>query len=318
MLESGNDFEAESFKALGLSVLDPLRDYRPLSCVGLARIAETTAARRDRISRQRVRDRNGNVLRVTLTRDQKYRIWTPLRRYLAGVDRRDGPLRRQIFRATSGASIRCRSCVPPGTSRDSGHARAGASTITMQLARLRFHLHTRTLGRKIRQILRALELERHYSKNEILEAYLNLAPYGRNIEGAGAASEIYFGKTRCALDRTRSDRAECDPAKPDSPRARWSVDENAVLIAAQTRCPIACGNAERRNLAGAVSRGSAMPRAELSAPHFVQGVLAEQNGDAPEINTTLDLRLQQISGAAHHRLHRAESRSAESKTPRRC
>ena len=54
----------------------------------------------------------------------------------------------------------------------------------MQLARLRFRLHTRTVRGKLAQILRAVEMERHYSKREILEAYLNLAPYGRNIEGA--------------------------------------------------------------------------------------------------------------------------------------
>src|SRR5207302_5422051 len=68
------------------------------------------------------------------------------------------------------------------------HVTGGGSTITMQLARLRFHLQTRTVPGKCAQILRALELERHYSKAEILEAYLNLAPYGRNIEGIGAAS----------------------------------------------------------------------------------------------------------------------------------
>src|SRR5204863_1377590 len=71
---------------------------------------------------------------------------------------------------------------------------SGASTITMQLARLRYHLCTRTVRGKFVQIIRALELERHYSKAEILEAYLNLAPYGRNIEGAGAASQIEFEK----------------------------------------------------------------------------------------------------------------------------
>lgn len=70
----------------------------------------------------------------------------------------------------------------------------GASTITMQVARLRWHLQTRSLSGKLLQILRALQLSRHYSKDEIFEAYLNLAPYGRNIEGIEAASLIYFGK----------------------------------------------------------------------------------------------------------------------------
>ena len=66
------------------------------------------------------------------------------------------------------------------------------------------HAH-RSRG-KLRQIMYALELERHYSKAQILEAYLNLAPYGRNIEGVGAASEIYFWQDRRAhrADRKRS------------------------------------------------------------------------------------------------------------------
>src|SRR4029434_8292088 len=85
-----------------------------------------------------------------------------------------------------------------------GHTHNGASTITMQLARLRYHLRTRTLGGKFVQIVRALELERHYSKAQILEAYLNLAPYGRNIEGVGAASQIYFGRNAAHLTRPES------------------------------------------------------------------------------------------------------------------
>ncbi len=72
--------------------------------------------------------------------------------------------------------------------------RIGASTITMQVARLRWNIPSNTIPGKIHQIARAIQLSRHYSKQEILEAYLNLAPYGRNIEGIAAASLIYFNK----------------------------------------------------------------------------------------------------------------------------
>ncbi len=64
----------------------------------------------------------------------------------------------------------------------------GGSTISMQLARMRWHLNTRTPGGKLLQVLRAVQLELSYSKRDILEAYLNYAPYGRNIESIGAAS----------------------------------------------------------------------------------------------------------------------------------
>lgn len=72
--------------------------------------------------------------------------------------------------------------------------RIGASTITMQTARILYRLDSKTLGGKIKQILYAFYLEMFYSKKDILEAYFNIAPYGYNIEGVGAASLIYFHK----------------------------------------------------------------------------------------------------------------------------
>ena len=72
--------------------------------------------------------------------------------------------------------------------------RMGASTITMQTARIVFNLDTKNILGKIKQIFYAFYLELFYSKDEILEAYLNTAPYGYNIEGIGAASLIYFHK----------------------------------------------------------------------------------------------------------------------------
>jgi len=74
-----------------------------------------------------------------------------------------------------------------------GRRTSGASTITMQVARL-LEPKDRTYINKIIEMLRALQLEWHYSKNEILQLYLNLVPYGSNIEGIKAASLIYFNK----------------------------------------------------------------------------------------------------------------------------
>jgi len=170
----------------------------------------------------------------------------------------------------------------------SGHPRAGASTITMQLARLRFHLHTRTLGGKLQQIIYALELERHYSKDQILEAYLNLAPYGRNIEGVGAASEIYFGKTAARLSGPEAIALSLIPQSPTR-RALIAGRENEVLTAAQQRRSTRAPELDVREQ----FRPEARPRTELAAPHFVQGVLASKT-DGSEITTTLDLSLQQM------------------------
>src|SRR5437764_11059035 len=236
----------------------------------------------------RVRDRNGNILRVTLTADQKYRIWTPLKEISPALV--DATLRFEdkyyeqhlgvnpvsLLRATWNLAF-------------SRRTHAGASTITMQLARLRYHLQTRTVAGKLRQIVYAFELERHYSKGQILEAYLNLAPYGRNIEGVGGASEIYFAKSAA---RVTSAEAVALSVIPQSPTRRALVGggENARVTNAQQRWYLRSTMKETPAL---TFRAQARTRRQLTAPHFVQEVL-ETRTIAPEIATTLDLTLQQM------------------------
>lgn len=71
----------------------------------------------------------------------------------------------------------------------------GGSTITQQLVRSTFLSNEKTPQRKIREIILALELERRYSKNQILEWYLNQIPFGQNAYGVEAAAQVYFGKS---------------------------------------------------------------------------------------------------------------------------
>ncbi len=71
--------------------------------------------------------------------------------------------------------------------------RIGASTITMQIARM-FEPKERTFINKIREMIKAFQIEINYTKEEILNLYFNKAPYGGNIEGVKAASYFYFGK----------------------------------------------------------------------------------------------------------------------------
>src|SRR5262245_29716914 len=75
-----------------------------------------------------------------------------------------------------------------------GRIVSGASTITMQVARLLEPRAARSFKAKLRQMVRAIEIERALSKDEILALYLSLAPYGGNLEGVRAASFAYFGK----------------------------------------------------------------------------------------------------------------------------
>src|ERR1700733_7904510 len=140
-----------------------------------------------------VYDDAGHLLRLTLASDERYRLWIPLREMPTPLVRGVMLHEDAWFRWHPGFN-------PVSLARGGwityvrGGNRQGGSTITMQLARLAYRLNTRTPGGKLRQIARAIELEMCSSKNDILEAYLNYAPYGRNVEGAGAASLIYFDK----------------------------------------------------------------------------------------------------------------------------
>src|SRR5947208_847710 len=114
---------------------------------------------------QCVRDRNGKLLRVTLTADQKFRIWTSLQKI--SPDLVDATLRYEDKHYLKHPGVNPIALARCAINLARFHrATAGGSTITMQLARLRFHLHTRTFSGKLEQILRALELERPYSKDE--------------------------------------------------------------------------------------------------------------------------------------------------------
>jgi len=237
---------------------------------------------------QCVRDRNGKLLRVTLSADQKFRIWTPLHDISPALI--DATLRFEDKYYRHHPGVNPVALLRSALNLRPGDAHNGASTITMQLARLRYHLHTRTLGGKFVQIVRALELERHYSKAEILEAYLNLAPYGRNIEGVGAASQIYFGKTAAHLTRPESISLSVIPQSPTR-RALLVDRDNRSLDSAQSnwydRAKI------DRQFSARLFSARARSERRFLAPHFVQQVLAaEKRRD--EIVTTLDLAKQQL------------------------
>src|SRR5438874_13065505 len=235
---------------------------------------------------QSVHDRDGKLLRVTLTSDQKYRIWTSLRDISPELI--DATLRYEDKYFARHPGVNPIALLRSGIGLLRGETRTGASTITMQVARLRFHLQTRTPIGKFIQIVRAIELERHYSKSEILEAYLNLAPYGRNIEGIGAASEIYFDKTAARLTGPESISLSVIPQSPTR-RALFANRDNRSLNAAQDNWY------DRAKIDTQLSARQFSARAETDrkflAPHFVQQVLATGKG-REGIITTLDLQRQ--------------------------
>ena len=105
--------------------------------------------------------------------------------------------------------------------------RIGASTITMQVARM-LEPGDRSYKNKIREIFRAFQLELHFSKDEILNLYLNLAPYGGNIEGAKAASFFYFGKELNELSYAQAALLSTIPKNPNRNRLDRVSNINAL------------------------------------------------------------------------------------------
>ncbi|WP_292266384.1 penicillin-binding protein 1C, partial [Mesorhizobium sp.] len=115
---------------------------------------------------------------------------------------------------------------------NSGRIVSGGSTLSMQLARLAEPRDSRSLGSKIKQMLRALQIERRLSKREILERYLTLAPYGGNLEGVRAASLAYFGKEP---KRLTVSEAALLVALPQLPEKRRPDRNLAIAHAARDR-----------------------------------------------------------------------------------
>ncbi|MEW5924419.1 MAG: penicillin-binding protein 1C, partial [Candidatus Zixiibacteriota bacterium] len=93
----------------------------------------------------------------------------------------------------------------------------GGSTITMQIARM-MEPKERTIKSKLIELFRAVQLEMHYSKEELLNFYFNLVPYGGNIEGVGAAAYFYFGKSAQHLSWSEAAILTAIPSSPNQYR----------------------------------------------------------------------------------------------------
>jgi penicillin-binding protein 1C len=114
----------------------------------------------------------------------------------------------------------------------SGHIVSGGSTLSMQLARLIEPREERSVRAKLVQIVRAIQIERRLTKDEILADYLTLAPYGGNLEGVRAASLAYFGKEPKRLSVAE---AALLVSLPQSPEARRPDRHPAAARAARAR-----------------------------------------------------------------------------------
>jgi penicillin-binding protein 1C len=170
-----------------------------------------------------VLDRDGDLLRAYTVADGRWRLALPpdkvdplyLKMLLAFEDKRfrdhPGVDARSMLRAILQAVW-------------NGRVISGGSTLTMQVARLLEDGTTGEVGGKLRQMRVALALERRLTKDQILQLYLHLAPFGGNLEGVRAASISYFGKEPARLTPAEAALLVAIPQSPETRRPDRAAD----------------------------------------------------------------------------------------------
>ena len=192
-----------------------------------------------------------------------------------------------------------------------GRIVSGGSTLTMQLARLSEPPEERGWRLKFKQMFRAWQIERTFTKDQILERYLTLAPYGGNLEGVRAASLAYFGKEP---NKLMLQEAALLVALPQSPEARRPdrKAKNAKRAADRVLQRMAAAGAiEQREVARAAALNLGANRRGLPslAPHLAE-VANSKLGDVANggqklvltLNKTSQIALEQVAKEAARRL----------------
>jgi 1A family penicillin-binding protein len=186
-----------------------------------------------------------------------------------------------------------------------GYAQGG-STLTQQLVKNVLLTSERSLWRKVKEFVLAVQIERKYSKDQILQMYLNEAPYGGTAWGVESASEIYFGKKVADLTLIESAILAGLPQRP-SYYSPYSSEPKAYVqrtkdVLRRMREDGYITKDQEQDAGSQLEGVEFKPRgSDFKAPHFVQYVqkiLVERYGEAAidagglQVTTTLDLELQ--------------------------
>ncbi len=239
-----------------------------------------------------VLDRDGDLLRAYTVADGRWRLALPpdkvdadyIAMLLAYEDKRfydhSGVDPRSMLRAVLQAA-------------SNGRVISGGSTLTMQVARLLEEGTTGQVGGKLRQMRVALALERRLTKDQILQLYLHLAPFGGNLEGARAASISYFGKEPLRLTPAEAALLVAIPQSPETRRPDRAADRaeaarNRVLARAVGEGVLDADEAE-------AALREVVPGLRLPFPAFAPHLADRALADNPALLThslTIDRDLQ--------------------------
>ncbi|TMD97268.1 MAG: hypothetical protein E6I72_06960 [Chloroflexi bacterium] len=183
-----------------------------------------------------------------------------------------------------------------------GHVVGGGSTITQQLAKQQFLTPDQTYGRKIKELALAYELSQTYSKDQIMELYLNKSFYGSQSYGIEAAAESYFQIPASKLDLAQAAMLAGLPQAPTEWNPVLHPDSAKIRQTEVLQAMVRSNFISQQDMDKAVAEklNYYAPVNSFKAPHFVDYVLAElrQLGFQPglqqlNVRTTLDWSMQQ-------------------------
>ncbi len=239
-------------------------------------------------------DRNGKVLNLSLSMDDKYRLFTP--RTEIPPEAIEALLLYEDRNFYYHPGVNPLSVARAIYEMASGGRRQGASTITMQLARIVYQIDSSKLSGKFEQMLRAIQIEFFYSKDEILEAYFNLAPYGGNIEGIAAAARIYFD---CAAQELNLPQILALTVIPQNPSKRALLNTAGQAQAKEAAKSLSTEWQQHSKTTDTFIDAASAADVYLpkKAPHFVRAVLRKTSGT---IYTTLDGNYQRMTEEILH------------------
>jgi penicillin-binding protein 1C len=254
-------------------------------------------------------DRHGTRLAEII--DEGYRTWVPLSRISPHV--------REAIIATEDASF----YTNPGfdarrvvgammQNAEAGEVVSGASTITMQLARQIFFTPAQrfeqSMDRKAFEALLAQDLTTLFTKDEILEMYLNLVHFGQQVYGIEAAANLYFSKSAADLTLAEASLLAGIPQKPAEldPLTNFELvkSRQRIVLDLMARHGYLTLEQADATFAEPIALNSNAAKPPVLAPHFVQYVTAQVGQQLPDVDvrragmrifTTLDLKMQTLA-----------------------
>ena len=252
-----------------------------------------------------ITDSQGNIIHAYLSKDQKWRLKTELTEISPLLSKTIIAKEDKYFYYHPGLNV---FAVIRAAAMNAMHMKrtSGASTITMQVARA-LYPEKRTFIAKCIETFRAFQLELKYSKKEILQLYLNLVPYGGNIEGVKAASLLYFNKNPDHLSLAEITALSVIPNRPSS---LVIGKNNTIIIKERNKWLLKFANEgvfTNKEITDALAEPLLAKR--NSFPHYIPHLALKlkkqltQHYIAANINLNTQLKIEQITGSYIHSLN---------------